>query len=165
MVAMLLCSAFRSELDFVRGQLRRELWHSLRLFVALFAVSLAEVLVFLSILFNLTEVVAGSLLHPPWTPVAAAIVSSALFGLYHFTHSPPWNNWAQAGRLFVVWLFVCLAYALTRDAWAAAIIDASFATIGFVRNRVTTLDGTSIVTAVALDILSIIVVVIATGWV
>ena len=149
----------------LRGQLSEELWHSLQLFVALFAVSLAEVLVFLSIVFNLTEVVTGSLLHPPWAVVAAAIVSSALFGLYHFTHSPPWNNWTQAARLFVVWLFVCLAYVLTRDAWAAAIIDTSFATIGFVRNRVTTLDGTRVVIAVALDALSIMVVVIVIGWV
>ncbi len=143
----------------LRGQLRGELRHSLRLFVALFAVSLAEVLVFLSILFNLTEVVAGSLLHPPWATVAAAIVSSALFGLYHFTHAPPWNSGAQAARLFVVWLFVCLAYVLTRDAWAATIIDTSFATIGFVRNRVTTLDAMPTVTALALDALGIIVVV------
>lgn len=143
----------------LRGQLRGELRHSLRLFIALFAVSLAEVLVFLSILFNLTEVLAGSLLHPPWASVAAAIVSSALFGLYHFTHSPPWNNWAQAVRLFVVWLFVCLAYVLTRDAWAATIIDTSFATIGFIRNRVTTLDEMPTVNALALDALSIIVVV------
>ncbi len=143
----------------LRGQLRTELRHSARLFVTLFAVSLAEVLVFLSILFNLTEVAAGSLLHPPWASAAAAIVSSALFGLYHFTHSPPWNNWAQAARLFVVWLFVCLAYVLTRDAWAATIIDTSFATIGFVRNRVTTLDAMPAGTALALDALSIIVVV------
>ncbi len=149
----------------LRGQLSEELRHSLRLFVALFAVSLAEVLVFLSIVFNLTEVVTSSLLHPPWAVVAAAIVSSALFGLYHFTHSPPWNNWAQAALLFVVWLFVCLAYVLTGDAWAAAIIDTSFATIGFIRNRVTTLDGTRIVTALALDALSIMVVVIVIGWV
>jgi len=145
----------------LRGQLRTELQHSVRLFVTLFAVSLAEVLVFLSILFNLTEALAGVLLHSPWASVAAAIVSSALFGLYHFTHSPPWNNWAQAARLFVVWLFVCLAYVLTRDAWAATIIDTSFATIGFVRNRVTTLDDMPTVKALALDALGIIVVVAA----
>ena len=143
----------------LRGRLRGELRHIFRLLVALFAVSLAEVLVFLSILFNLTEVAAGSLLRPPWASVAAAIVSSALFGLYHFTHPPPWNNWAQAARLFVVWLFVCLAYVLTRDAWTATIIDTSFATIGFVRNRVTTLDDIPIVTALALDALGIIFVV------
>lgn len=139
----------------LRGQLRREFWHSLRLFIALFAVSLAEVLVFLSIVFNLTEVVTGSLLHPPWATAAAAIVSSVLFGLYHFTHSPPWNNWAQATLLFVVWLFVSLAYVLTRDVWVAAIIDTSFATIGFIRNSVTTLDDVPIMRAVALDALSI----------
>jgi hypothetical protein len=143
----------------LRGQLRAELRHGLRLFVTLFAVSLAEFLVFLSIVFNCTEAVAGSLLRSPWAAVAAAIVSSALFGLYHFTHFPPWNNWAQAARLFVVWLFVCIAYVLTRDAWAATIIDTSFATIGFVRNRVTTLDHIPTVTALALDALGIVSVV------
>lgn len=143
----------------LRGQLRGELRHSLQLFVALFAVSLAEVLVFIVILLNLTEAVVGPLLYPPWGSVTAAIVSSALFGLYHFTHSAPWNNWAQAARLCVVWLFVCLAYVSTRDVWAATIIDTSFATIGFVRNRVTTLDDMPTVTALALDALSIIFVV------
>jgi membrane protease YdiL (CAAX protease family) len=99
----------------------------------------------------------------PWASVAAAIASAALFGLYHFTYPPPWNNWAQAARLFIVWLFVCLAYVLTRDAWAASIIDASFATIGFVRNRVTTLDSVPISRAVALDALSVGVVAAILG--
>ena len=143
----------------LRGQLRGELRRAVRLFIALFAVSLAEVLVFLVILFNLTEVVLAPLFHPLWGLVAAAVVCSALFGLYHFTHPAPWNNWAQAARLSVVWFFVCLAYVLTRDVWAATIIDTSFATIGFVRNRVMTLDATPPVTALALDALSIIFVV------
>lgn len=143
----------------LRGQLRGELRRTVRLFIALFAVSLAEVLVFLVIVFNLTEVVVAPLLNPLWGSVVAAIISSALFGLYHFTHAAPWNNWAQAARLSVVWLFVCLAYVLTRDAWAAAIIDTSFATIGFVRNRVTALDAIPVETALALDVLGIIVVV------
>lgn len=143
----------------LRARLLAELRYSLRLFVALFGVSLAEVLVFLSILFNLAAAGAGLLLHSPWASVVAAIVSSALFGLYHFSHSPPWNNWAQAARLFVVWLVVCFVYVMTRDAWAATIIDTSFATIGFVRNRVATLDDMPIGTALALDGLGILAVV------
>ena len=114
----------------LRGSLKTEFPRVIRLFFALLPVSLAEVLVFLSILFNWTERIAASMVGSPWASVAAAIASAALFGLYHFTHSPPWNNWAQAARLFIVWLFVCLAYVLTRDAWAASIIDASFAAIG-----------------------------------
>jgi hypothetical protein len=58
---------------------------------------------------------------------------------------------------------VCLAYVLTRDALVASIIDASFATIGFVRNRMTTLDGVPIVRAVALDGLSVGVVAAILG--
>ena len=145
----------------LRGPRTSELPHILRLFVALFAMSLAEVLVFLSILFNVMEVVAGSLLRSPWASVVAAIGSSVLFGLFHFTYPPPWNSWTRAARLFFVWLFVCLAYVSTRDAWAATIINTSFATIGFVRYRVTTLDDVRIVTGVTLDALSILVVVIA----
>lgn len=148
----------------LRGPPTSELPRILRLFVALFAVSLAEVLVFLSILFNAIELVAGSMLRAPWASVAATIGSSVLFGLYHFTHSPPWNRWRRVAPLIVVWLFVSFAYVLTHDAWAAAIVDASFATIGFVRYRVTTLDDMSIGTAVALDALSLIVVAIAIGW-
>ncbi len=147
----------------LRGSLKTEFPRVIRLFFALLPVSLAEVLVFLSILFNWTERIAASMVGSPWASVAAAIASAALFGLYHFTHSPPWNNWAQAARLFIVWLFVCLAYVLTRDAWAASIIDASFATIGFVRNRVTTLDGVPVVRAVALDALSVGVVAAILG--
>jgi hypothetical protein len=142
----------------LRGSLKTDFPRVIRLFVALFPASLAEVLVFLSILFNWIETLAASMVRVPWASVAAAIASAALFGLYHFTYSPPWNNWAQAVRLFIVWLFVCFAYVLTRDAWAAAIIDSSFATIGFVRNRVTTLDHVPVVRAVALDVLSIGVV-------
>jgi len=147
----------------LRGSLKREFPRVIRLLLALFPVSLAEVLVFLSILFNWIEKIAASMVSSPWASVAAAIASAALFGLYHFTYPPPWNNWAQAALLFIVWLFVCLAYVLTRDAWAASIIDASFATIGFVRNRVTTLDSVPISRAVALDALSVGIVAAILG--
>jgi len=147
----------------LRGSLKREFPRVIRLLLALFPVSLAEVLVFLSILFNWIEKIAASMVSSPWASDAAAIASAALFGLYHFTYPPPWNNWAQAARLFIVWLLVCLAYVLTRDAWAASIIDASFATIGFVRNRVTTLDSVPISRAVALDALSVGVVAAILG--
>ena len=147
----------------LRGSLKREFPRVIRLLLALFPVSLAEVLVFLSILFNWIEKIAASMVSSPWASVAAAIASAALFGLYHFTYPPPWNNWVQAARLFIVWLLVCLAYVLTRDAWAASIIDASFATIGFVRNRVTTLDSVPISRAVALDALSVGVVAAILG--
>ena len=147
----------------LRGSLKREFPRVIRLLLALFPVSLAEVLVFLSILFNWIEKIAASMVSSPWASVAAAIASAALFGLYHFTYPPPWNNWVQAARLFIVWLLVCLAYVLTRDAWAASIIDASFSTIGFVRNRVTTLDSVPISRAVALDALSVGVVAAILG--
>jgi len=147
----------------LRGSLKTEFPRVIRLLLALFPVSLAEVLVFLSILFNWIEKIAASMVSSPWASVAAAIASAALFGLYHFTYPPPWNNWAQAARLFIVWLFVCLAYVLTRDAWAASIIDASFATIGFVRNRVTTFESVPISRAVALDALSVGVVAAILG--
>lgn len=148
----------------LRGPRASELPHILRLFVALFAVSLAEVLVFLSLLFAVMEALAGSTLGSPWATVAAATGSSVAFGLYHFTHAPPWNSWARAAPLVVVWLFVCLAYVLTRDAWVAAVVNSSFATIGFVRYRVRTLDDMRIATALALDALSIAGVVIVVAW-
>ncbi|MGD0187308.1 MAG: CPBP family glutamic-type intramembrane protease [Roseiarcus sp.] len=145
----------------LRGPRISEFPHILRLLAALFAVSLAEVLVFLSLLFAVTERIAASTLASPWATLAAGIVSSVAFGLYHFTHPPPWNAWARAAPLMIVWLFVCLAYVATRDAWAAAIVDACFATIGFVKNRVKTLDDMRTATALALDALSVAAVVVA----
>lgn len=148
----------------LHGSSKAEFPRILRLLLALYPASLAEVLVFLSILFNRIEAIAGSTVGSPWASVAAAIASSGLFGLYHFTYSPPWNNLAQAARLFIVWLFVCLAYALTRDAWAVAIVNTSFAAIGFVRNRVTTLDRIPIARAIALSAFSIGLVAAILGF-
>jgi hypothetical protein len=148
----------------LRGPRPSEFPHIFRLFAALFAVSLAEVLVFLSLLFAMMERIAGSFIPAPWATLAAAILSSAAFGLYHFTHPPPWNAWARAAPLVVVWLFVCAAYIVTRDAWAAAIVNACLATIGFVKHRVRTLDDMGWATALALDALSIVAVVAVIGW-
>lgn len=148
----------------LRGPRPSEFPHILKLLAALFAVSLAEVLVFLSLLFAVTEALAAPTLGSPGATIAAALASSVAFGLYHFTHPPPWNSWARAAPLIVVWLFVCLAYTLTRDAWAAAIVDACFATIGFMRYRVKTLDELGTATALALDALSIAAVVAIVGW-
>jgi hypothetical protein len=66
--------------------------------------------------------------------------------------------------LIVVWLFVSLAYVLTRDAWAAAIVNACLATIGFVKHRVRTLDDMRLATALALDALSVVIVAVVVGW-
>jgi len=69
----------------LRGSLKTEFPRVIRLLLALFPVSLAEVLVFLSILFNWIERIAASMVSFPWASVAAAFASAALFGLYHFT--------------------------------------------------------------------------------
>jgi hypothetical protein len=98
----------------LRTQLRGRLRHTLRLFIALFAVSLAEVLVFLGILFNLTEVVPGPLVRPLWGSAIATIVSSALFGVYHF-HAFDALEQLGTGRSFVR----CLAFCMP-DPWVDA---------------------------------------------
>jgi hypothetical protein len=144
----------------LRGPRPSEFPHIFRLLAALFAVSLAEVLVFLSLLFAVMERIAGATLAAPWATLAAAIGSSAAFGLYHFTHPPPWNAWARAAPLVVVWLFVSAVYVVTRDAWAAAIVNACLAAIGFVKYRVKTLDEMRVATALALDALSVVAVVV-----
>jgi hypothetical protein len=108
-----------------------------RLLIALFAPSLAEVLVFVGIVFTLVEHVLKPWIGIPAATVAAILLTSTTFALYHLTHAAPWNSARVILTLFVVWLFVGAFYALSHDLWATAIFNTLLATIGFVKNRVT----------------------------
>jgi hypothetical protein len=67
----------------LRGSLKTEFPRVIRLLLALFPVSLAEVLVFLSILFNWIERIAASMVSSPWASVAAAIQLGASRAAVH----------------------------------------------------------------------------------
>ena len=108
-----------------------------RLFVGLIAPSLAEVVVFLGILFPLL-----SRLFAPFAPDGIAralivVVAAASFALYHLTHAGPWRSRRILVTLFVVWLFLGAFYALVQNLWAAMLLNTALATVGFVRNGAT----------------------------
>jgi hypothetical protein len=126
-----------------------------RLLIALFAPSLAEVLVFVGIVFT-----AASALLAPWTGLLAAqalavLATSAAFSLYHLTHAAPWNSWRMVRILFLVWLLIGGFYAVTGNLWAAAVLNTLLAVIGFVKNRITRPEEQSVAMLVLLDVLGV----------
>lgn len=54
--------------------------------------------------------------------VLAIIAADVAFGVYHFAHSAPFNQWGMVLFLMVIGLFTSLVYFLTRDVYAAIIV-------------------------------------------
>src|SRR6185295_15836276 len=78
-----------------------EQWQRLpQLLAALFAPSLAEALVFVGIVFSLTQYLLTPALGHIAAVSAAVLVTSASFGVYHLTHAAPWNSWHTIRILF-----------------------------------------------------------------
>lgn len=127
--------------------------HALNLFVWLLPTSIVEVLVFLGICYNVAYVLLARVV-PWWLAVPlAALFASALFGLYHFSYSPPWNTPAVALTVGIVWLEVSVVYVVTRSLWAAIVFNNTMAVVGFILNKVTALDGKPLVIGLVIDIL------------
>jgi len=62
--------------------------------------------------------------------IGGALVASALFGLYHFAHSPPFNSWAMVGFLSGIGLATSAWWFISRDAYGTAIFHNFFAVTG-----------------------------------
>jgi hypothetical protein len=133
---------------------------ALHLFVWLSLSSLAEVLVFAGLLHGVVEVLAARWL-PRWLAIGlAALVASVTFGVYHLTYYAPWNTWAVAGKLTIVWLEVTTVYVVTRSVWAAAAFTTVMAVIGFILNDVRRLDGEPLALGVVLAVVTFAAVVL-----
>jgi hypothetical protein len=126
-----------------------------KLLIALFAPSLAEVLVFVGVVYTAASVLLVPRLGPLAANAAAIVATSAAFSLYHLTHAAPWNSWRMVRILFLVWLGLGGFYALTGNLWATAVLNTLLAVIGFVKNRVTRPEELSVPMLVALDVLGI----------
>ncbi len=121
----------------IRDEPAEQLRRLPRLLISLFAPSLAEVLVFVGIVYGIADFLVRPAFGAVASAIAATLVTSISFGLYHLTHAAPWNSLRMVRILLIVWLFIGGFYALTHDLWATALLNTLLATIGFVKNRVT----------------------------
>jgi hypothetical protein len=63
----------------------------------------------------------------------AMLVASALFGLYHFAHSPPFDTWPMVGLLSVVGLATGAFFFVSRDLLGTALFHNFLGTFGVVQ--------------------------------
>jgi hypothetical protein len=98
-------------------------------FAQVFVVSVAEVLVCWALVGSALE---AELAFPNrlLATIVAAVVSSALFGLHHFAHSPPFNTWPMVGFLTVVGLFTGAFFFVSRDVLGTAVFHNFLGTFG-----------------------------------
>lgn len=81
-----------------------------------FVVSVAEVLVCWAVF---AGILSQATLRIGWVSIPlAAVVASALFGLYHFAHSPPLDTFPMVALLAVVGLMTGAFFFLSRDVYA-----------------------------------------------
>lgn len=108
----------------------------IHLFIWLLMASIPEVIVFIGVIFHITE---GSVRYW-WSgrrglimgAVAGVVASAVAFGLFHFSYPSPWNTWAKVVTLNPVWLAVGTLYVFTRSLAAAIVFNNTMAIIGFV---------------------------------
>lgn len=98
-------------------------------FAQVWAVSVAEVVVCWALV--------GGTIHAalrPWSRpgaiVVAAVAASVLFGVYHFAHSPPFNEWRMVAFLTAIGLATSLWWFASRDVFGTAVFHNFFAVTG-----------------------------------
>jgi hypothetical protein len=106
------------------------------LFAQLLVASTAEVMLFLGATGLALRALLGGR-HDWRFGVLLVVVSSLLFGLFHFTYPAPWNTLANAATVTVVWIGVSTLFAVTRSVLAAVLLDNIMATVGFATRDLT----------------------------
>ncbi|MDT8358201.1 MAG: CPBP family intramembrane glutamic endopeptidase [Methanomicrobiaceae archaeon] len=98
-----------------------------------FPVTIAEIAVCWAVIGSVLE----GVLKPRggWlATIAAIIVASLLFGVYHLGHSPPFNQPGMIGFLTLVGLVTGLVYFLFRDIYATMFFHNFFGSIGVMQS-------------------------------
>lgn len=116
----------------LRGMPSIDLTVVVNAFSQVLVVSVAEIVVCWCLV---ATAVKHSLLHrgPAFATILAALVASALFGLYHFAHSPPFNTWPMVAVLFTVGLATSAFFFVSRDAAGTLVFHNVLATFGVLR--------------------------------
>jgi hypothetical protein len=106
-----------------------------RLFALLLVASTAEVLLFLGVLGNATQLATPT--PSGWRAgLLTLVVSSVAFGFFHFTYPTPWNTLDRALGLSLVWVPVSLLFLASRSLVGAIVLNNFMAVIGFVRHHI-----------------------------
>ncbi|WAC04307.1 MAG: CPBP family intramembrane metalloprotease [Methanoregula sp.] len=66
--------------------------------------------------------------------MSGILLSSILFGIYHFAHSPPFNQPAMIGFLTIIGLVTGLVYFIGRDVYATIVFHNFFGCIGVMQS-------------------------------
>lgn len=108
----------------------------LTLFAQLLVASTAEVSLFLGAMGVALRALLGGRTDWRYGP-AMIVVSSVVFGLFHFTYPAPWNTLGTAVTVGAVWIVVSTFFVLSRSLVAAVLLDNVMATVGFATRDLT----------------------------
>jgi hypothetical protein len=98
-------------------------------FAQVLVVSAAEVLVCWAVLAALFEAALRDTNR--WMAiVVGAVAGSALFGLYHFAHSAPFNSWGMVAFLSAVGLITSLFFFVSRDVYGTIVFHNFLGVLG-----------------------------------
>lgn len=105
----------------------------LNVYAQVFTVTIAEIAVCWIVVGSITE---GSLSTKGKVVALAGgiILSSILFGVYHFSHSPPFNQPAMVAFLSIIGLVTSLVYFIGRDLYATMVFHNFFGVIGVMQS-------------------------------
>lgn len=115
-------------LYFIQGAPTKDPIVILNIYAQVLVVSIAEVLVCWAVV---AGVLAQATTITKWVSIPlAAFIASALFGLYHFAHSPPFNTIEMVSLLTVVGFTTGAFFFLSRDIYATAVFHNFLAVFG-----------------------------------
>lgn len=101
-------------------------------FAQVWTVSVAEVMVCWAVISAVTEESLRDT-SEVLAIVVAALVASALFGVYHIAHSPPFNRPEMVLRLTGIGLLTSLFFFISRDVYGTIVFHNFFALFGVLR--------------------------------
>jgi hypothetical protein len=105
----------------------------MNVYAQVFTVTIAEITVCWILVGSITE---GILFQKGKSVavVSGILLSGILFGVYHFAHSPPFNQPAMVGFLTVIGLVTGLVYFIGRDVYATMVFHNFFGCIGVMQS-------------------------------
>jgi membrane protease YdiL (CAAX protease family) len=84
-------------------------------------VSIAEILVCWATMGSITENLTKEKVGNVFSIIIAILVSSVLFGFYHFAHSPPFNTWDMVILLTIIGIITGIFYFIVRDIYGTIV--------------------------------------------